>query len=164
MGSPNWRLSQRVGERIPHPAVYESRPLPVGGQGQSRRITVRHGWANRVSERSAFRRDELVSELSDLCAWRMAEAVPGVPDLLVPITSRFPLSPSGGRLTPSSAAPSGPATRPFELRYAERPAECGKHSKKPTSKTRTKPTKIPRDGEAAGYEPDTEHYVEMDGE
>jgi hypothetical protein len=45
-----------------------------------------------------------------------------------------------------------------------RPVECGKHSKKPTSKTRTKPTKITSDGEATGYEPDTEHYVEMDEE
>lgn len=79
-------------------------------------------------------------------------------------TSRFPLSPSGGRLTPSSAVPSGAATRPFGLRYAVRPVECGKHSKKPTNKTRTIPTKITPDGQGAGYEPDTEHYVEMDEE
>ncbi len=54
--------------------------------------------------------------------------------------------------------------RPFGLRYAVRPAECGKHSKKPTNKTRTIPTKITPDGQGAGYEPDTEHYVEMDEE
>ena len=64
----------------------------------------------------------------------------------------------------SSASPSEPGTRPFGLRYAVRPVECGKHSKKPTQKTRTKPTRITSDGEVAGYEPDTEHYVEMDEE
>jgi hypothetical protein len=88
----------------------------------------------------------------------------GMADPLMPFTSRFPLSPSGGGLTPSSVLPSGPSTRPFGLRYAVRPVECGKHSKRPTQKTRTKPTKIIKDGEAAGYEPDTEHYVEMDEE
>lgn len=88
----------------------------------------------------------------------------GLPDPLMPFTSRFPLSPSGGRVMPSSALPSGPLTRPFGLRYAVRPAECGKHSKRPTNKTRTKPTKVSHDGKAAGYEPDTEHYVEMDEE
>jgi hypothetical protein len=88
----------------------------------------------------------------------------GMADPLMPFTSRFPLSPSGGRLTLSSALPSGLSTRPFGLRYAVRPVECGKHSKKPTQKTRTKPTKITGDGEVAGYEPDTEHYVEMDEE
>lgn len=86
------------------------------------------------------------------------------PDPLMPFTSRFPLSPSGGRVTPSSALPSGPATRPFGLRYAVRPGECGEHSKKPTKKTRTKPTKITPDGQGEGYEPDTEEYVEEDEE
>ncbi|MGH3694059.1 MAG: hypothetical protein ACRDRX_08775 [Pseudonocardiaceae bacterium] len=94
----------------------------------------------------------------------MTQPVPGAPDPLMPFTSRFPLSPSGGRLMPSSATPSGAAMRPFGLRYAVRPAECGKHSKKPTNKTRTIPTKITPDGQGAGYEPDTEHYVEMDEE
>lgn len=94
----------------------------------------------------------------------MTEPTPGTPDPLMPFTSRFPLSPSGGRLTPSSAAPSGAATRPFGLRYAVKPAQYGKHSKKPTNKTRTIPTKITPDGQGAGYEPDTEHYVEMDEE
>ena len=56
----------------------------------------------------------------------------GMGDPLVPFTSRFPLSPSGGRIMLSSASPSGPGTRPFGLRYAVRPVECGKHSKKPT--------------------------------
>jgi hypothetical protein len=88
----------------------------------------------------------------------------GIPDPLMPFTSRFPLSPSGGRVTPSSALPSGSLTRPFGLRYAIRPVECGKHGKVPTNKTRTKPTKIVNDGKVEGYEPDTEHYVEMDEE
>jgi hypothetical protein len=44
---------------------------------------------------------------------------------IMPLTSRFPLSPSGGQLTPSSALPSGPVTRPFGRRYAVRPVECG---------------------------------------
>ena len=90
--------------------------------------------------------------------------VSGGSDPLMPFTSRFPLSPSEGRLTPSSALPSGPSTRPFGLRYAVRPAECGKHSKRPTQKSRTRPTKITSDGQVTGYEPDTEHYVEMDEE
>jgi hypothetical protein len=94
----------------------------------------------------------------------MTEHSPGVPDPLMPFTSRFPLSPSGGLITLSSAVPSGPDTRPFGLRYAVRPVECGKHSKKPTNRTRTKPTKITSDGKEPGYEPDTEHYVEMDEE
>jgi hypothetical protein len=88
----------------------------------------------------------------------------GASDPLMPVTSRFPLSPSGGLLVPSSALPSGAATRPFGLRYAVRPVECGKHSKRPTQKTRTKPTKIYSDGQESGYELDTEHYVEMDEE
>lgn len=87
-----------------------------------------------------------------------------VPDPLIPFTSRFPLSPGGGRVRPSSASPSGSLTRPFGLRYAVRPVECEKHSKRPTQKTRSKPTKIINDGKVEGYEPDTEHYVEMDEE
>jgi hypothetical protein len=86
----------------------------------------------------------------------------GMPDPLMPLTSRFPLSPSGGRVTPSSALPSGPATRPFGLRYAVRPVECGKHSKVPTNKTRTEQTQITDDGKVKGVKPDTVHYVEMD--
>lgn len=88
----------------------------------------------------------------------------GIPDPLMPFTSRFPLSPRGGRVSVSPVLPSGSLTRPFGLRYAVRPVECGKHSKKPTNKTRTKPTKIVSDGKVEGYEPDTEHYVEMDEE
>lgn len=57
-----------------------------------------------------------------------------IPDPLIPFTSRFPLSPGGGRVRPSSASPCGSLTRPFGLRYAVRPAECAKHSKKPTQK------------------------------
>lgn len=88
----------------------------------------------------------------------------GVPDPLMPFTSLFPLSPAEGRVMLSSALPSGALTRPFGLRYAVRPVECGKHSKVPTNKTRIKPTKIISDGKVEGYEPDTEHYVEMDEE
>jgi hypothetical protein len=85
-------------------------------------------------------------------------------DPLMPFTSRFPLSPSGGQLTPSSAMPSGPATRPFGLRYAVWPVECGKHSKRPTQRTRTEETQITDDGKVTGVKPDTVHYVEMDEE
>ncbi len=96
---------------------------------------------------------------------RGAEPVKGPgPDPLVPLSSRFPLSPSGGRLMPSSALPSGPATRPFGLRYAVQPVECGKHSKVPTNKTRTEQTQITVDGQVVGTKPDTVHYVEMDEE
>ncbi len=94
----------------------------------------------------------------------VASPAPGVPDPLMPFTSRFPLSPSGGRLMPSSAVPSGPATRPFGLRYAVRPVEYGKHSKKPTQKTRTEETQITDDGKVTGAKPDTIYYVEMDEE
>jgi hypothetical protein len=94
----------------------------------------------------------------------VASPAPGASDPLMPFTSRFPLSPSGGQLTPSSAMPSGPATRPFGLRYAVRPVECGKHSKRPTQKTRTEETQITDDGKVTGVKPDTVHYVEMDEE
>jgi hypothetical protein len=47
--------------------------------------------------------------------------------------------------------------------------QCGRRSAQSTArnqhkKTRTKPTKIINDGKVEGYEPDTEHYVEMDEE
>lgn len=90
--------------------------------------------------------------------------MPAVPDPLMPLTSRFPLSPSGGQLTPSSALPSGPATRPFGLRYGVRPVECGKHSKQPTNKTKTEQTQLTDDGQVIGVKPDVVHYVEMDEE
>lgn len=80
----------------------------------------------------------------------MTPTSPGVPDPLVPVTSRFPLSPNGGLMTPSSALPSGPATRPFGMRYAVRPVESGAHSKKPTNKTKTKQTQITDDGQVTG--------------
>jgi hypothetical protein len=50
------------------------------------------------------------------------------------------------------------------MRYAVRPLECGEHSKKPTKHSRTEQTKIMSDGQVAGYEPDTEEWVEMDEE
>lgn len=94
----------------------------------------------------------------------VASDVPGDSDPLVPFTSRFPLSPSGGRITPSSALPSGPASRPFGLRFAVVPLDCGKHSKKPTQKTRVEETQLTDDGRVTGVKPDTVHYVEMDEE
>jgi hypothetical protein len=81
----------------------------------------------------------------------------------MPSTSRFPLSLRGGG--------SGPARRcrldrlpAVRLRYAVRPVECGKHSKRPTQKSKITPRKIASDGQEAGYTTDTEHYVEMDEE
>lgn len=89
---------------------------------------------------------------------------PGAADPLMPLTSRFPLSPQAGRVIPSSAAASGPATRPFGLRFAVRPAASGQHSKRPTQKTRTEETQITDDGKVTGVKPDTIYYVEMDEE
>ena len=89
----------------------------------------------------------------------------GVPsDPWMPLTSRFPLSPGAGRFVPSSEQPSGPDTRPFGLRFGVRPVEYGKHSKKPTNKTKTEATEITDDGQMVGTKPDTVHYVEMDEE
>jgi hypothetical protein len=82
----------------------------------------------------------------------------------MPITSRFPLVPRNGVIASTSASPSGPTTRPFGLRYAVRPVQCGKHSKRPTNKTRTEQTQITDDGRVVGTKPDTVHYVEMDEE
>ncbi|MGH3702596.1 MAG: hypothetical protein ACRDQ9_06670 [Pseudonocardiaceae bacterium] len=45
-----------------------------------------------------------------------------------------------------------------------RPVEYGKHSKKPTQKTRTEETQITDDGKVTGAKPDTIYYVEMDEE
>jgi hypothetical protein len=45
-----------------------------------------------------------------------------------------------------------------------RPVECGKHSKRPTQKTRIEETQITDDGRVSGVRPDTVHYVEMDEE
>jgi len=92
-------------------------------------------------------------------------AAQGVPsDPLMPLTSRFPLTPGAGRFVPSPERPSGPDTRPFGLRFGVRPIEYGKHSKKPTNKTKTEATKIAVDGQVLGTRPDTVHYVEMDEE
>ncbi|MGH3622316.1 MAG: hypothetical protein ACRDQ5_11065 [Sciscionella sp.] len=91
--------------------------------------------------------------------------VQGVPpDPLMPLTSRFPLSPGAGRFVPSSERPSEPGTRPFGMRFGVRPIEYGKHSKQPTNKTRTEATEITDDGQVVGTKPDTIHYVEMDEE
>ena len=67
-------------------------------------------------------------------------------DPLMPFTSRFPLSPAQGRIEPSTAGPSGVESRPFGMRYAVRPVEAGKHSMRPTQKSRTKQTAITKDG------------------
>jgi hypothetical protein len=85
-------------------------------------------------------------------------------DPLMPLTSRFPLSPGSGAFVPNSAPPSGPESRPFGLRFGVRPVEYGKHSKRPTNKTRTEPTAITDDGKVVGTRPDTVYYVEMDEE
>ncbi|MGH3972225.1 MAG: hypothetical protein ACRDS9_02705 [Pseudonocardiaceae bacterium] len=50
------------------------------------------------------------------------------------------------------------------MRFGVRPVELGKHSKKPTNKTRTDQTEITDDGQVVGTKPDTVHYVEMDEE
>ncbi len=91
------------------------------------------------------------------------ESVPS-PDPLIPLTSRFPLSPGAGPFMASSDLPSGPGTRPFGMRFGVRPVECGKHSKQPTQKSRSKPTEIVDDGQVVGVKTDTEYYVEMDEE
>jgi hypothetical protein len=78
----------------------------------------------------------------------------------MPLTSRFPLSPGAGQFVPSSEGP----TRPFGLRFGVRPVELGKHSKKPTNKTKTEATEITDDGQVVGTKPDTIHYIEMDEE
>jgi hypothetical protein len=88
-------------------------------------------------------------------------------DPLAPMSSRFPLSPPDGRVDPSSAAPSGPDTRPFGMDFAVtpfRPTRMGEHSKKPTEFTETKQTAIYDDGKIKGYEPDTITYTVDDEE
>jgi hypothetical protein len=86
------------------------------------------------------------------------------PDPLMPLTSRFPLSPGAGSFVPSLALPSGPDTRPFGMRFAVRPVEAGAHDKKPTQEPKTKETERTKDGQESGTEPDTEHYIQMDEE
>lgn len=88
-----------------------------------------------------------------------------IPDPLVPMSSRFPLTSGGGRLMPGTDdAPSGQGQRPFGMSRAVRPVESDRHSKRPTQKSRTKQTAITNDGKVEGYETDVEHYVEMDEE
>src|SRR5262249_40419251 len=65
-------------------------------------------------------------------AERMSQVTPG-PDPLMPLTSRFPRSPSG------------PGTRPFGMRFAVRAVERGEHSKRPTDKTRSERTRYGED-------------------
>ena len=94
----------------------------------------------------------------------VARDAPDASDPLMPFTSRFPLSPSGGRITPCSALPSGQTSRPFGLRFSVVPIDCGKHGKKPTQKTKVEETQLTDDGKVTGVKPDTIHYVEMDEE
>lgn len=85
-------------------------------------------------------------------------------DSLMPLTSRFPLSPGAGPFVASSEPPSGPDTRPFGMRFGVRPVEFGEHSKKPTQKAKSKETEIYDDGQVIGVKTDTEYYTEMDEE
>ncbi len=82
-------------------------------------------------------------------------------DPLAPLSSRFPLSPTGGLIPISDAEPS--SARPFGLRFAVdvRPRAWGKHEKKQTRTTRTKETRTTGDGKEQGGQPDTEEYVEI---
>lgn len=88
------------------------------------------------------------------------------PDPLVAGTSRFPLGPGAGSFQASPAMPSGSPARPFGMRFGQVPVpvELGKHSKRPTNKTRQEATEITDDGQVVGTKSDTVHYVEMDEE
>lgn len=86
-------------------------------------------------------------------------------DDFVPYTSRFPLTPAGGRVPSNAEQPSGPLSRPFGLRFAQTAPHVieAKHAKKPTRMTRTNATKLSGDGQTGDkYKPDVEHYVVMD--
>jgi hypothetical protein len=50
------------------------------------------------------------------------------------------------------------------MRFGVRPVEAGKHSKRPTQKSRNKQTEITDDGQVIGVKSDTEYYTEMDEE
>ena len=80
------------------------------------------------------------------------------------VSSRFPQSVAGGRITLDPTQPSGAATRPFGLRWAveAHPAELGKHEKEPTREEKERATKHSTDGKEPREEPDTEKYVEYD--
>ena len=85
-------------------------------------------------------------------------------DPLMPLASRFPLSPGAGPFVASSDLPSGPDTRPYGMRFGVRPVGAGRHSKKPTQQSRSKQTEITDDGQVIGVKTDTEYYTEMDEE
>ncbi len=82
-------------------------------------------------------------------------------DPLAPLSSRFPLSPAGGHIPISNAQPSD--ARPWGLTFATdaQPRQWGKHEKKETRTTKTKPTRTTGDGKEEGGKPDTEEYVEI---
>lgn len=82
-------------------------------------------------------------------------------DPLAPLSSRFPLSPTGNLVPIGNAQPSD--SRPFGLRFAvdARPRTCGKHEKKETRTTRTKETRVTGDGHEEGGAPDVEQYEEI---
>ncbi|MGH3738283.1 MAG: hypothetical protein ACRDT6_22150 [Micromonosporaceae bacterium] len=76
-------------------------------------------------------------------------------------TSRFPQSPSGGRIIPDPASPS--QMRPFGLRFTSTaPVVEAKHQKPPTRQNLTKPTTYTTDGKNPTVQPDTEPYVVID--
>lgn len=84
-------------------------------------------------------------------------------DALVPLTSRFPLSLAGGAVPVHPDAPSGADTRPFGMRFAVRPVEAGRHSKRPTRLTRLEETEYTDDTQ---QKIKTDHipYIEWDEE
>lgn len=86
------------------------------------------------------------------------------PDPFMPSTARFPLSPAQGRMIPSPEGPSMGDNRPFGMRFGVKPIQAEKHGKKPTQKSKSKPTAITDDGQITGYKPDIEYYTEMDEE
>jgi len=76
--------------------------------------------------------------------------LPGWTDPTVPLTSRFPLSSGTGPFVASSERPSESSKRPFGMRFGVRPVELGEHEKKPTQKSKSKPTQITNDGPVVG--------------
>jgi hypothetical protein len=77
------------------------------------------------------------------------------------IRGRLRLAEPGGLVPVSDAAPSGPSSRPFGLRFAVRPqvVEYAKHKRDPTRETKIKPTQYSADSKLMR---DTESYVQYD--
>lgn len=85
-----------------------------------------------------------------------------LPDPLMPLTARFPLSPAQGRILPDQNPPSTEGNRPFGMRFGVTPIEMGEHSKVPTQKSKSKQTAVYDDGQISGYVTDIEYYTELD--